>query len=134
MTRYQMLKKCKDLWKFLEETGSKYKDDYFNSSSLFGCDVPEHDCYACEYVSEREKYGDLCRAMKCPMHDCWTKNKHKKVLSSDFACEEKESPYRKWTESKTKAGRKRYAHIIVAYCNKEIRKIQAANRKRRIKK
>jgi hypothetical protein len=98
LTRKKAIELCIELWTWLAETGKQKKD--WPEWEKYHCHIVWH-CWLCYYCKQRggrpRKHGDCSN---CPYYEVYG------------FCAEDKKPYYKWTESKQKRTRKKYAKLF----------------------
>ncbi len=110
LTLIESLELCRDMWAWLAERPLARKFEYFNEHEAL--DIPEADCYACEYDSQQYT-KHTCEA--CPLNGLWKKE----------CCSDK-SPYTLWKKArinKDSEEAKRQAQVIVDFCKAELKRL-----------
>ena len=130
MTLKEMFAGCLSMWRWLESTGSTNKEGWYKTEAgKKWCAYNEEkkgkrslhlDCFACQYVAERDKAGWHCERHKCPLHSLWTNESY--VSGAGWQCENSNtSPYNMWSIGNKKQ-RIVAAKIVADYCAKEYKK------------
>ena len=116
--KLKMLRKCRDMWRWLSGHPDASKDAYFETLGIK--DVPVIGCYMCEYV---------CRVTPCtsdvlPNADCAT---HCLILDRVWptSCMNEGSRYRDWSSTHSIEA----AAAIAEACDQAIKDLNGKNRK-----
>ena len=88
LTRKEAIQKCRDMWNWIADETQKRgrvvkKEEYFLEH---GFEEPEHDCYLCEYTAQEDE-GRRVDCYMCPFNF---------GVDGRYACENPETPYKKW--------------------------------------
>lgn len=106
MEKIEALEKCRDQWLWMAESGAKHKEEYFYLLSIDPDDIPDSECYCCEYDNQFK--SNCC---ECPLAGyAWRSG-----------CNSGGSFYREWNISKSESERKYWAKCIAEACNFALR-------------
>lgn len=125
MDKKEALINCRDHWKYIAQTGTDDKEEYFEK---FNLPAPLVDCYCCEYDEFildglRNSEYDTCDF--CPLVGYAWKGGYESCLRND-------SPYRFWLTNHSEDNgsiddRKYYARMIVRACNLALADLEDEN-------
>ena len=118
LTKRESLEKCRDHWRYMADTGSRRKPDYFISEDIPEKDWPHCHCYCCEYANQFPDYCNHCPLLGFAWNDTGT----------SCPCMTDGSLYADWEEmwGEDISKRKNLARMMVLACDWALSEMEEA--------